>query len=334
MAPSNGLELDQGRLRMIAWPSPTTNASGKPWTFKGRPDSIRERELKTQDAHALARHRAPVGERNPERLRWAAPTPNGTPRHCRCSLNQWNVIFKKTLWAGRTHAVSELRDVRKRWAHQNPFRATTPTRALTRPAGCLRPSCRATGGRTREDEDGASPRPVRRANALEKEEGAGTAIESQAAGVLKPWREVVTPARRRRDRTLPAGGVRRRSWQVHIGRGFDEHTEAGRILPADVLTRVSSASLALFNGCPVSRATRSFSSRRTSVAANAPDAGAVPPLRSGVARAISSASMRGLRARVDKLPTAKRVVLVGNKIRPGTPSRSRTARSFARSGAN
>src|SRR5213080_2656507 len=44
--------------------------------------------------------------------------------------NQWNVVFRKTLGQAERTLVSELRDVRNRWAHQNPFSTDDAYRAL------------------------------------------------------------------------------------------------------------------------------------------------------------------------------------------------------------
>src|SRR4030067_3104513 len=44
--------------------------------------------------------------------------------------NQWNVVFRKTLGQAERTLVSELRDVRNRWAHQNPFSSDDADRAL------------------------------------------------------------------------------------------------------------------------------------------------------------------------------------------------------------
>src|SRR3989475_4471084 len=44
--------------------------------------------------------------------------------------NQWNLVFKKTLGQAERSLVSELRDVRNRWAHQNPFSTDDTYRAL------------------------------------------------------------------------------------------------------------------------------------------------------------------------------------------------------------
>src|SRR5207302_8346628 len=44
--------------------------------------------------------------------------------------NQWNVVFRKTLGQAERTLVSELRDVRNRWAHQKPFSSDDAERAL------------------------------------------------------------------------------------------------------------------------------------------------------------------------------------------------------------
>jgi len=44
--------------------------------------------------------------------------------------NQWNSVFRKTLGQAERTLVSELRDVRNRWAHQRPFSTDDAYRAL------------------------------------------------------------------------------------------------------------------------------------------------------------------------------------------------------------
>src|ERR1700693_6117043 len=43
---------------------------------------------------------------------------------------QWNTVFRKTLGQAERTLVSELRDVRNRWAHQRPFSTDDAYRAL------------------------------------------------------------------------------------------------------------------------------------------------------------------------------------------------------------
>ena len=42
----------------------------------------------------------------------------------------WNLVFRKTLGHVERSIVSELRDVRNRWAHQNPFSSDDAYRAI------------------------------------------------------------------------------------------------------------------------------------------------------------------------------------------------------------
>src|SRR5438094_9490538 len=51
--------------------------------------------------------------------------------------NQWNLVFRKTLGQAERTFVSELRDVRNRWAHQNPFSTDDAYRALDSTARLL-----------------------------------------------------------------------------------------------------------------------------------------------------------------------------------------------------
>ena len=97
--------------------------------------------------------------------------------------NQWNVVFRKTLGQAERTLVSELRDVRNRWAHQKPFSGDDAYRALDS-AGRLLTAVSAPQAdeiekmkmellRVRFDEQ------VR----TEKRKTAGTAIESHATAI-------------------------------------------------------------------------------------------------------------------------------------------------------
>src|SRR5262245_42664904 len=44
--------------------------------------------------------------------------------------NQWNTVFKNHLGQAERSLVSELREVRNKWAHQNPFTSDDAYRAL------------------------------------------------------------------------------------------------------------------------------------------------------------------------------------------------------------
>src|SRR3954467_12911841 len=101
----------------------------------------------------------------------------------------WNDVFRMTLGPAERSLISELRDHRNKWAHQEAFSGDDAYRALDS-AGRLLTAVSAPQAddiekmksellRLRFDEQARS----------EKRKSAGTAIEG-AAGGLKPWREV------------------------------------------------------------------------------------------------------------------------------------------------
>jgi hypothetical protein len=143
----------------------------------------------------------------------------------RLMWEQWNETFRKTLGHAERSLVSELRDHRNRWAHQQPFSGDDTYRALDS-AGRLLTAVSAPQAdeiermksellRLRFDEQ------VRG----EKRKGAGTAIESAAAGNLKPWREVVTPHQDVASGRYQQAEFAADLWQVHLGEGTPEYRD-------------------------------------------------------------------------------------------------------------
>jgi hypothetical protein len=105
----------------------------------------------------------------------------------------WNEVFRRVLGHAERSLISELREVRNKWAHQEPFSTDDAYRGLDS-AGRLLTAVSAPQAddiekmkmellRVRFDEQ------VRG----EKRKSAGIAIESASSTNLKPWREVVTP---------------------------------------------------------------------------------------------------------------------------------------------
>ena len=50
--------------------------------------------------------------------------------------NQWDPVFKKTLGRAERTLISELREVRNKWAHQNPFSTDDAYRVLDSSGVC------------------------------------------------------------------------------------------------------------------------------------------------------------------------------------------------------
>src|SRR6266705_5855748 len=137
--------------------------------------------------------------------------------------NQWNVVFKKTLGQAERTLVSELRDVRNRWAHQEPFSGDDADRALDSAERLL-----TAVSAPQADEVRRMKMELRRTifdelARSEKRKSAGTAIESQGTNGLKPWREVVSPHKDVASGRYQQAEFAADLWQVHLGEGTDEY---------------------------------------------------------------------------------------------------------------
>jgi len=148
----------------------------------------------------------------------------------------WNDVFRSTLGPGERSLLSELRDHRNKWAHQQSFSSDDAYRALDS-AGRLLTAVSAPQAdeiekmkmellRLRFDEQ------VR----TEKRKSAGTAIESAAAANLKPWREVVTPHKDVASGRYQQAEFAADLWQVYLGEGTDEYKNPAEFFRRTYLT--------------------------------------------------------------------------------------------------
>src|SRR5438876_2523044 len=234
----------------------------------------------------------------------------------------WNSVFRRILGQAERTLVSELREIRNRWAHQEPFSTDDAYRALDS-AGRLLTAISAPEAaevekikmellRVRFDEQVRS----------EKRRTAGTAIESMAASNLKPWREVVNPHKDVASGRYQQAEFAADLWQVYLGEGTDEYrkpseffrrtylTDSLRRLLVGAVQRLSGA-----DGDPVVQLQTNFGGGKTHsmLALYHLFSGASPGELAGVDTVMAEADVK-------TLPKAKRVVLVGSKISPGTPS--------------
>jgi len=235
--------------------------------------------------------------------------------------NQWNVVFRKTLGQSERTLVSELREVRNRWAHQIPFSTDDAYRALDS-AGRLLTAVSAPQAseiekikmellRVRFDEQVRS----------EKRKSSGTAIESEATGNLKPWREVVNPHKDVASGRYQQAEFAADLWQVHVGEGSDEYKKPGEFFRRTYLTESlkrlltdAVRRLAGDDGDPVVQLQTNFGGGKTHsmLALYHLFSGTAPSQLLGIDDVMKDAG-------VTKLPDVKRVVLVGNRISPGNP---------------
>ncbi|MBI1746059.1 MAG: ATP-binding protein [Acidobacteria bacterium] len=269
----------------------------------------------------------------------------------------WNDVFRLTLGHTERSLVSELREHRNKWAHQHPFSGDDAYRALDS-AGRMLTAVSAPEAaeiekmkmellRLRFDEQVRS----------EKRKSSGTAIESAAAGHLKPWREVVTPHKDVASGRYQQAEFAADLWQVHIGEGTDEYKNPVEFFRRTYLTESlkrllvgAVQRLAGQGGDPVVQLQTNFGGGKTHsmLALYHLFSGVAPSELSGIDAVLKEAfpgrvlpgkvhpgsagipagsgagwkpALPGKMLPGTALPgTVKRVVLVGNKISPGNPS--------------
>jgi predicted ester cyclase len=234
----------------------------------------------------------------------------------------WGDVFRKTLGKAERSLVNELLDVRNRWAHQTPFSGDDADRALDSVSRLLTavsaPQAEEVGRMKMELRRLIFDEQVRG----EKRKSASTAIESQTTGNLKPWREVVTPHKDVASGRYQQAEFAADLWQVHLGEGTAEYKNPVEFFRRTYLTeslkRMLVGAVRRLSGQgadPVVQLQTNFGGGKTHSML------ALYHLFSG----IPSTGLAGIdtvmqEAGAKKLPTTKRVVLVGNKISPGNPS--------------
>ena len=236
--------------------------------------------------------------------------------------DQWNGVFKNTLGHAERSIVSELRDVRNRWAHNEQFGSNDAIRALDSMERILIAVSAAEAGtevgqmrmdlmRTMFDDQ---RRQEMRKKSVQPTEG-------KPHGALKPWREVITPhpdvASGRYQQAEFAADL----WQVYQGEGSDEYKHPTEFFRRTFLTEglrrlLSQAVLRLTGkgGDPVVELQTNFGGGKTHSML------ALYHLFSGT----SAGEMPGAEELLKELDVAipknvKRAVFVGTQISPGKP---------------
>ncbi|MBI4617608.1 MAG: ATP-binding protein [Planctomycetes bacterium] len=235
----------------------------------------------------------------------------------------WNDVFRRTLGPAERSLVSELRDARNRWAHQEHFSSDDAYRALDSAARLLVAVSAPEGQeiekmkmellRLRFDEQVRS----------ERRKGGETGIVTAAAARLEPWREVVTPHPDVTSGRYQQAEFAADLYQVYRGEGSDEYrlpaeffrrtylTESLRRLLVSALDRLSGK-----GGDPVVQLQTNFGGGKTHsmLALFHLFSGTDPRELLGIDSVLAEAGTKGI-------PRAKRVVLVGNRISPGNPDK-------------
>ena len=235
----------------------------------------------------------------------------------------WNEVFRRPLGQAERSLVSELRDHRNKWAHQETFSGDDADRALDSMARLL-----TAVSAPEADDVNKMKTELRRLifdeqMRTEKRKSAGGTIESAAASTLKPWREVVTPHPDVAQGTYQQAEFAADLWQVHLGQGSDEYRVPAEFFRRTYLTEslkhLLTGAVRRFSGKggdPVIQLQTNFGGGKTHsmLALYHLFSGVAPKDLLGI-----DTVMKG--ADVQSLPAVKRVVLVGNKISPGNPVR-------------
>jgi hypothetical protein len=232
----------------------------------------------------------------------------------------WNEVFGRTLGRAERSLVQELRDWRNKWAHQEPFSSRDAERAMDSMVRLL------TAVSAKEaDEVDRMMMELRRLTIEEQVRGekrkAGGSLIEAASGTLKPWREIVTPHADVASGRYQQAEFAADLWQVHLGEGSDEYREPAEFFRRTFLTESlkrllvgAVERLSGKGGDPVVQLQTNFGGGKTHsmLALYHLFGGSAPGELAGVDEVMAAAG-------VTRLPTARRVVLVGNKISPGNP---------------
>ena len=234
----------------------------------------------------------------------------------------WNDVFRRTLGFAERSLVSEIRDWRNKWAHQEPFTSDDTDRALDSVERLL-----AAVSAPQADDVRRMKMELRRLVSDEQARGerrrsVGTAIESAAAGNLTPWREIITPHTDVASGNYQQAEFAADLWQVHLGEGTDEYRNPVEFFRRTYLTESLKTMLiggirriAGTGGDPVVQLQTNFGGGKTHsmLALYHLFSGVNPSELLGIEEVMQQAGAKGALK-------ARRVVLVGNKISPGNPS--------------
>src|SRR5882672_4675601 len=221
----------------------------------------------------------------------------------------WNQVFRKTLGPAERSLVQELRDHRNRWAHQEVFSSDNADRALDSAERLLAAVSAPQADEVRKIKIELRRQVLDEQVRSEKRKSASTPIESAVSANLKSWREVVTPHKDVASGLYQQAEFAADLWQVHIKEGGDEYKNPVEFFRRTYLTE--SLKNMLVGG--VRRLTSGGGKTHSMLALYHLFSGIAPSELAGIDAVLQEAGVK-------KLPTARRVVLVGNRISPGNPT--------------
>ena len=235
----------------------------------------------------------------------------------------WQNVFAKTLGYAERSLVSEIRSVRNQWAHQQPFSGDDTYRALDSMERLLN----AISAPLQAAEVAQSKSELLRIRydeqlRNERRKASTGGVENRGNITLPPWREIVTPHKDVATGNYQNAEFAADLWQVYLGNGPEEYsnpieffrrtyiTSSLRDLLENAIKRISGT-----GGDPVIQLQTNFGGGKTHSML------ALYHLFSGTKGSDLLGIEEVLRnSVVTEVPKAKKVVLVGNKLSPSSPS--------------
>ena len=235
--------------------------------------------------------------------------------------NQWNVVFTRTLGQAERSLVSELRDVRNRWAHNEAFTGNDAYRALDSTCRLLAATSAPEAAEVEQMRMDLLRLQFDEQRRTEMRKASFAPTEGKPQGGLKPWREVVTPHPDVSSGRYQQAEFAADLWQVYQNEGSDEYKNPTEFFRRTFITaglrqllERALARMAGSGGDPVVELQTNFGGGKTHsmLALWHLFSGAAPSDLPGVEDLVKEAGV----------PVAKgvrRAVLVGTKISPGQP---------------
>lgn len=139
--------------------------------------------------------------------------------------DNWNDVFKKTLGPAERSLVSELRDVRNRYAHQKTFSGDDTYRALDSAERLLNAISALEAEAVRQMKDELMRLRFEESLRSEKRKEAAAAVAGRPVEGLAAWRDLIQP-----HQDVSSGKYARAEfaadlWQVFHGEGVDEYRD-------------------------------------------------------------------------------------------------------------
>ncbi|MDI6712184.1 MAG: Swt1 family HEPN domain-containing protein [Anaerosomatales bacterium] len=233
----------------------------------------------------------------------------------------WHPVFGKVLGHAERTYVSELRDVRNRWAHNEPFTTDDAYRAFDTAERLLT----AIAAPEQAELDRMKQELLRiryeEQARREKQRAVQTAIEGTPAAGLTPWRHVIKPHHDVATGRYQTAEFAADLWQVYRGEGSDEYRDPVEFFRRTYLTEGlkslllrATERLSGTGGDPIIELQTNFGGGKTHSLLALYHLFSDTPVEKllGVHELLAAAKLQ-------RPEGVRRAVLVGTKIQPGSP---------------